>query len=73
MARTHIDPGQALDALALLGARSMLPIHFDTFINSEDLPGECPAELRRQMGYRALGSDRVAILAAGEQRVFVSR
>jgi L-ascorbate metabolism protein UlaG (beta-lactamase superfamily) len=73
MQRTHIDPSHALDAFALLGARRMIPIHFDTFINSDDAAGACPNELRQQMRQRGLDAEHVEILAIGEQRVLIPR
>lgn len=73
MAPTHASPSQALDAFALLGAKRMVPIHFDTFVNSDDAFGACPDELRRQMRSRGLGEEQVAILTAGEQRVLIPR
>lgn len=73
MQRTHIDPGQALDAFALLGAARMVPLHFDTFINSDDDFGACPRLLRNEMKRRGLTDDQVTILAIGEQRVLVPR
>ncbi len=73
MQHTHEGPSQALDAFALLGAQRMVPIHFDTFINSDDAFGACPAELRRRMTERGLSEQRVAILAVGEQRVLIGK
>jgi N-acyl-phosphatidylethanolamine-hydrolysing phospholipase D len=73
MRRTHLDTMEALEAFSLLGAQHMVPIHFDTFINSDDQPGDCPRLLRRHMRERGLGEDRVAILAIGEQRVLIAR
>ncbi|HKU41336.1 MAG TPA: MBL fold metallo-hydrolase [Polyangiales bacterium] len=73
MRHTHTDPSEALDAFALLGARWMVPIHFDTFINSDDVPGGCGRELRSQMLQRGLSEDHVAILGIGEQRVLLAR
>lgn len=69
----HMDPLEALDAFELLGAKQMVPIHFDTFINSADVPGECPRALRFESARRKLSAETVAILAIGEQRVFVPR
>ncbi len=71
MQRAHMDPARALDAFAVLGAKRMVPIHFDTFINSEDRPGDCSRELLGEMANRGLGLDRVALLAIGEQRVLL--
>lgn len=69
MERTHVDPSQALDAFRLLGARQMLPMHFDTFINSDDYPGQCAASLRKQMAARGLDPGAIQTLSVGEQRV----
>lgn len=72
MRHTHMDPVEALDAFERLGADRMLPIHFDTFINSDDVPGDCPRLLRVKAIERHL-DDKVAVLQVGEQRVFVAR
>jgi N-acyl-phosphatidylethanolamine-hydrolysing phospholipase D len=73
MRRTHMDSLEALDAFELLGAKQMVPVHFDTFINSDDRPGDCPRLLRNHMRERGLGENRVAILAIGEQRVLIPK
>jgi L-ascorbate metabolism protein UlaG (beta-lactamase superfamily) len=73
MRRTHMDSIEALEAFALLGARRMMPVHYDTFINSDDLPGDCPRLLRQHMRARGLTEDEVAILEIGEQRVLIAR
>jgi len=73
MQYTHVSPNQALDAFALLGARQMIPIHFDTYINSDDALGACPNELRARMHARGLSDEQVSILAIGEQRVLIEK
>ena len=73
MKYVHMDPLEALDAFALLGAKYMVPIHFDTFINSGDVPGECPRALRSELALREIDAARVAILEIGEQRTIVPR
>jgi len=73
MEHTHENPAQALDAFTLLGAKRMIPIHFDTYINSDDAFGACPAELRNQMQSRGLSDEQVSILGIGEQRVLIAR
>ena len=73
MEHTHLNPAQALDAFRLLGAKQMIPIHFDTYINSEDAFGACPAELEHQMHSRGLDDQQVSILGVGEQRVLIAR
>lgn len=73
MQQTHEGPTQAVDAFSLLGAQRMVPIHFDTFINSDDAPGACPRELERVMRSRGLNDEQVTILHVGEQRVVVAK
>jgi L-ascorbate metabolism protein UlaG (beta-lactamase superfamily) len=73
MSHTHVDPGQALDAFRLLGAKHMIAVHYDTFINSDDPVGRCSSELRRQMRVRHLSEARVHLLAIGEQRVLIGK
>jgi L-ascorbate metabolism protein UlaG (beta-lactamase superfamily) len=73
MQRTHIDPVHALDAFTLLGAARMVPMHFDTFINSDDDFGACPRILRTEMTRRGLTDDQVSVLEIGEQRVLIPR
>lgn len=73
MCRTHTDPHEALLAFEDLGARHMLAMHFDTFLNSQDEYGEAPRTLRELLPQRGYDERRVAILGHGEQRVFVTR
>jgi len=73
MRRVHMDPGEALRAFNLLGATYMVPIHFDTFINSDDQPGECGRVLERERRVQQLPERSVALLEIGEQRVLVPR
>lgn len=71
MASKHVDPAEAVQAFLDLGARRMMPIHFDTFINSRDAIGEAPRVLRQVIARRGLREEQVSILAIGEQRVFI--
>jgi N-acyl-phosphatidylethanolamine-hydrolysing phospholipase D len=70
MRHTHIDPPEAVKAFEDLGAARMVPIHFDTFINSLDEPGEARGALLRIIEERGLGA-RVDVLAVGEQRILL--
>ena len=45
----HLNPAQALAATDILGAKHTLPIHFGTFINSFDQPGEVEAAFGRAL------------------------
>jgi len=73
MEHNHEDPEEAVQAFLDLGARWMVPIHYDTFINSFDDPGEALSHLAQAMKDRGLTRDQIAVLAIGEQRVFISR
>ncbi len=73
MQHTHEGPSQALDAFALIGAARMIPIHFDTYVNSDDAPGACGAELRTQMRARGLSDAQVSILGIGAERVLLAK
>ena len=70
MGQHHVSPDEAVRAFEILGARYMLPIHFDTFINSQDEVGDAPRLLRQVMRQRKVGPNRIALLEIGQQRVF---
>jgi len=69
----HMDPAEAVRAFRELDARVMLPVHFDTFINSLDAPGDAPVVLERELQRQNVPRERVALLAIGERRVLVPR
>lgn len=73
MKEVHVDPGEAVQAFLDLGARTMVPIHYDTLVNGFDDPGEPRATLEKVMHERGLGPDRVRILPIGGQAVIVAR
>jgi L-ascorbate metabolism protein UlaG (beta-lactamase superfamily) len=73
MEATHVDPAEAVQAFLDLGARTMVPIHYDTLVNGLDAPGEARATLVKVMKERGLGEDRVKILPIGGQAVIVGR
>ncbi len=73
MEATHVDPAEAVQAFLDLGARTMVPIHYDTLVNGFDAPGEARATLVKVMKERGLGEDRVRILPIGGQAVITSR
>jgi N-acyl-phosphatidylethanolamine-hydrolysing phospholipase D len=49
MSRSHMDPEQAVMAAEMLGAHTMLPVHFETFINSLDRKEQCRDALKAAM------------------------
>jgi N-acyl-phosphatidylethanolamine-hydrolysing phospholipase D len=73
MRHTHMDPYEALLAFNDLGAERMMPIHFDTFINSTDREGEARERFEALVAQREALRGRVSVLAIGERRVFVPR
>ncbi len=73
MKHNHMNPAEAVRSFLELGARRMVPIHYDTFINSFDQPGDARRALQAAMIEQGLGGEQVAILDVGEQRVFVAR
>lgn len=73
MEHNHMDPPEALRAFTDLNARWMVPIHFDTFVNSRDQPGEIVGSLRQGITDQHIDPARVALLAIGEQRVLITR
>jgi len=56
-----------------LGARIMVPIHFDTYPESLDSLGEATATLRALMAGQLLTDEQVRIMQIGEQCVFIPK
>lgn len=71
MKRSHMDPTEALRALGILGARVMIPMHYDTFVNGFDKPGDALEKLGAAMKTANVAPDKVVVLAVGEQRVLL--
>lgn len=67
----HMNPSQALDAGRILRAAHIVPMHFATFINSLDGPGEVEAGLARARSADGIKAPPVTLLGIGEQRVFL--
>ena len=70
MEATHVDPREALQAFVDLGARIMIPVHYDTLVNGFDAPGEARATLEREAKERGLEA-RVLVVPIGGQAVVV--
>jgi N-acyl-phosphatidylethanolamine-hydrolysing phospholipase D len=73
MRKYHTDPHEAVQAFLDLGAKRMVPIHYGTFINSTDEPGDALRELDVAQKRWQLGASAIATLKIGEQRVFVKQ
>jgi L-ascorbate metabolism protein UlaG (beta-lactamase superfamily) len=68
MCRAHTDPAEAVRAFLDLKARYLVPVHFDTFLNSDDDVGAAPRELQRVVKAAQL-EEQLVLLRIGEQRV----
>ena len=68
MCRAHLDPAEAVEAFLDLRARYLVPMHYDTFVNSYDEVGEASRTLAEAARTRGLG-ERLVALRIGEQRV----
>jgi L-ascorbate metabolism protein UlaG (beta-lactamase superfamily) len=73
MQSMHQNPEQALDAFADLGARVMVPIHFETFVDGAEDIGEPRARLETEARARKILGTRVWPLRIGEQRVVIAK
>jgi len=71
--KRHTDPRAAIKITEELGAKQLMPMHYDTFPESLDTLGEATATLRYEMEKQNLTSDQVVILDIGEQKVFIYR
>jgi len=71
MRRFHLDPAEALQAFFDLGAKRMVPIHYDTFINSTDEVGDALKALDVAKKKWDLETREVVPIAIGERRVFI--
>ncbi len=73
MKASHVDPNEAVQAFIDLKARRMIPIHFDTFINSTDEVGDATRVLGEVMAARNIGPEKITVLQIGEQRTLITR
>lgn len=73
MRKYHTDPREAVQAMIDLGAKRMVPIHYGTFVNSTDEPGDALRELAEAKKAIDLGAREIATLRIGEQRVFMKK
>jgi L-ascorbate metabolism protein UlaG (beta-lactamase superfamily) len=73
MRRFHMDPREALQSFFDLGAKRMVPIHYDTFVNSTDEPGDALRELEGAKKKWSMGSREVVTVAVGERKVFIKK
>jgi L-ascorbate metabolism protein UlaG (beta-lactamase superfamily) len=73
MGAMHMEPWEAIDAMNDLGAKRMVPVHYDTFFNSLDGKKEPLDSLLRAMRMKELDESRIVVMEIGEERVIVPR
>jgi L-ascorbate metabolism protein UlaG (beta-lactamase superfamily) len=73
MRHFHMDPREALQAFFDLRAARMVPIHYGTFVNSTDEPGDALQALKAGLAEasKKFRVGMVAPLAIGERRIFL--
>jgi N-acyl-phosphatidylethanolamine-hydrolysing phospholipase D len=71
MRRTHVGPEEAVQVFLDLGAKTVVPIHRDTFVNSSDDSGVALARFLAEAKAKKLPEGSVQVLGFGEQKVFV--
>jgi N-acyl-phosphatidylethanolamine-hydrolysing phospholipase D len=69
----HMDPQEAVQAFVDLDAQRMVPVHYDTFINSTDHPGDALTALAVARKRYSLGEREIIPVGIGEQWVFVKQ
>jgi L-ascorbate metabolism protein UlaG (beta-lactamase superfamily) len=69
----HMNPTDAMRAFFDLGAKRMIPMHYDTFANPEDPPGAALPMLEEARKTMGIAKERVLPLAIGEQRVLIAK
>jgi L-ascorbate metabolism protein UlaG (beta-lactamase superfamily) len=69
----HMDPREAVQAFIDLDAQRMVPIHYDTFVNSTDNPGDALRELTEAHQRFSFGEREIVPVGIGEQWVFVKQ
>lgn len=65
MAPQHMDPGECAEAVVALGARHVVPMHWGTFLLSDEAPDAGPAELAAALLERGVDGTRYHRLAHG--------
>ena len=69
----HTDPLEAVQVYRDLNARFLIPMHYGTFPESLDQPGEAVEKMQQAMASSGLTKDQVHILRIGEQRVLITK
>jgi len=64
----HMNPEDAAEAFARLGARTLCAMHWGTFKLTDEPLGEPPRRIRAQFAERGLGDERLWIFDVGQTR-----
>jgi len=73
MRRTHIGPEEAVQVFLDLGAKVVVPIHRDTFVNSTDERGVALSRFLAEAKAKKLPEGSVAVVDFGQQKVIVPK
>jgi L-ascorbate metabolism protein UlaG (beta-lactamase superfamily) len=66
----HTDPREAVQMTLDMNSQYMVPIHYDTYPESIDVPGEATDSMHVAIRDLNIDADRVVILDIGEQHLF---
>ncbi len=69
----HMNPDDALEAFARLGARTLVAMHWGTFVLTDEPTHEPPARTREGFRARAWDESRLWVLDVGETRALQRR
>ncbi len=66
MKLNHISPEEAVEAHVILGCKTSIPIHFDTFKHGEDRFGKAVNDVLAELKRRGMPPDSFQVLKPGE-------
>jgi L-ascorbate metabolism protein UlaG (beta-lactamase superfamily) len=69
----HTSPREAVQMMLDMNAQFLIPIHYDTYPESIDVPGEAADSLYAAITHFAVPDERVVILDIGQQRTLIGR
>lgn len=71
--RYHMDPHESVQSFFDLRARFMVPIHYGTFDEGDDRPGDALTQLSRVLSSTRLGERTISPLKVGVPHVFLKK
>lgn len=69
MRRVHGDPKEAVQVFEDLRAKTLIPMHYRTFMQGFDPTPDLPQKLLEQVAEQKGVTDRLVVLKIGEQRI----